>query len=287
MALGVGPGDEVVTSPFSFFASAGVVARLGARPVFVDIEPARSTSIPSRLEAALSPRTKAIQPVHLYGQCADMDPILEIARPPRHPRPRGRLPGDRRDLPRAAAGTLGHDGRLLLLPDEEPRRRRRRRRRRDRRRPPGRVPAEPARARRPRRRTSTIASAATSAWTRVQAAVLRAKLPRLEAWNERRRAIARRYDGLFAEASRRAAIGLPVGGPGRAPRVPPVRRARRRIATACGSAWPSAGVASSVFYPVPLHLQACFRRARRPRGRLPCRRRERRAKCSPSRSFPS
>ena len=79
MALGVGPGDEVITSPFTFFASAGVVARLGAVPVFVDVEPRTFNLDAGGLEAAIGPKTKAIQPVHLYGQCVDADAIGEIA----------------------------------------------------------------------------------------------------------------------------------------------------------------------------------------------------------------
>src|SRR5689334_19650617 len=80
MAFGVGAGDEVITPTYSFFATAGCVTRLGARPVLVDVDPATLNMTADALEASITPRTKAVIPVHLYGQAVDMDPLMAIAR---------------------------------------------------------------------------------------------------------------------------------------------------------------------------------------------------------------
>ncbi len=80
LAAGVGPGDEVITIPFTFVATVAAIGYTGAKPVFVDINPHSFTMDPEKLEAAITSKTKVILPVHLYGQCADMDPILAIAK---------------------------------------------------------------------------------------------------------------------------------------------------------------------------------------------------------------
>src|SRR5215470_10676758 len=80
MAFGVGPGDEVITPTYSFFATAGSVSRVGARPVLVDVDPATLNMTAEGMALAITPRTKAVIPVHLFGQAADMDPVLAVAR---------------------------------------------------------------------------------------------------------------------------------------------------------------------------------------------------------------
>ncbi|MET0621237.1 MAG: DegT/DnrJ/EryC1/StrS family aminotransferase [Thermoanaerobaculia bacterium] len=256
MALGVGPGDEVVTSPFSFFASAGAVARLGATPVFVDIDPATFNLDPSRLERALTPRTKVIQPVHLYGLTADMDPILEIARRRGIPvfedacqaigathggRPAGTLAtlGAFSFYPTKNLGAAGDAGAVATDDDGL---------------------AALVKSLRVHGSTATYFHDRVGGNFRMdalQAAVLSVKLPRLDGWIERRRAIAKRYDGLFAEAAKAGRLTLPVEAPGRGHvyhqyvvRVADRDGVKARLA--------ARGIGTSVFYPVPLHLQKCF-----------------------------
>lgn len=256
MALGVGPGDEVITSPFSFFASAGVIARLNARPVFVDIEPETFNLDPRLLEAAVTRRTKAIEPVDLYGQCADMAPILEIAE--RHGLPVvedacqaiGATDGGR------SAGSMGRMGAFSFYPtknlggagdagavttnDDGA--------------------AQLLRSLRLHGETTRYHHLRVGGNFRmdaIQAAVLLAKLPRLKSWNERRRAIAARYGELLSDAARAGKVTLPLEAPGRRHVYHQyvVRLANRDAVRARLS---EAGIATAVFYPVPLHLQECF-----------------------------
>ncbi len=254
MALGVGAGDEVVTSPFSFFASAGVIARLHARPVFADIEPTTYNLDPDRLAAAITPRTKAIIPVHLYGQAADMDPIVEVA----GQIPvledacqavgatyRGRKVGTLGKIaafsfyPTKNLGAAGDAGAVTTNDDE--------------------LAALVANLRlhgeAERYRHSRVGG--NFRMDSLQATVLTAKLPRLALWTARRIAIADRYGELLWDADLSGRITVPFVAQGRnhvfhqyVVRVRDRERVRAKLA--------DAGIGTSVFYPIPLHLQECF-----------------------------
>ena len=126
-SLGVGPGDEVITAPLSAAYTALAIMMAGARPVFADIDPDRLTLDPRATDAAVTSRTRAIMPVHLYGQPADMPALMARGRAPRPAGRRGLLPGAPRDVRRPPGRIVRRRGRLQLLPDQEPRRARRRR----------------------------------------------------------------------------------------------------------------------------------------------------------------
>ncbi len=255
-ALGIGPGDEVVTTPFTFFATAGAIARAGARPVFADINPATFNVAPAAVEAAITARTRAILPVHLYGQPADMEPILRSAAPRGIPVVEDAAQAIDARYKGACCGTLGTLGCLsfyptknlgaagdagaLLTDDErfvvELRSLRIH----------GEIPDRPYQHRR---------VGFNSRLDALQAALLEVKLDHLDAWTAERREIARAYTERLAGLD---GVTTPVAAEGCAHVFHQyVIRAQRRDALQTRLA--DQGVETRVFYPVPLHLQECFR----------------------------
>jgi dTDP-4-amino-4,6-dideoxygalactose transaminase len=252
LAAGVGAGDEVITVPFTFVATAAAASYVGARPVFVDVDPATLTLDPARLEEAITPRTRAVVPVHLYGQPADMDPILEVAR--RHglaviedaaqahgARYRGRRAGGIGDLacfsfyPGKNLGAYGEGG--CVVTDDAAR-------------------AGTVRMLRDwgqDRRYHHARLGYNYRLEAMQGAILRVKLRRLEAWTEARRAHAAEYDVLLDADG----VARPAAAPDAhhvyhvyAVRVPERDRVQQAMA--------SAGVQTGIHYPVPVHLQPAY-----------------------------
>jgi dTDP-4-amino-4,6-dideoxygalactose transaminase len=257
MALGIGPRDKVITSPYTFFATAGSIWRTGATPVFVDIEPDTYNIDPARIEAAITPQTRVIMPVHLYGQTADMDKIMEIARKHRlfvledaaqaiGSACNGKRAGGLGDAaafsfyPSKNLGGFG-DGGLMTTDDRE-------------------LGRSLARLRvhgmEPKYYHHEVGL--NSRLDALQAAVLRVKLKHLDAWTRKRREAAERYRILF-EAHGRAHITLPVERSGYfhvynqyVIRVPaPIRKSLIEYLTA-------RQIGTEIYYPIPLHLQPCF-----------------------------
>jgi dTDP-4-amino-4,6-dideoxygalactose transaminase len=256
MALDIGPGDEVVTTTYSFFATAGAVSRLGAKPVLVDIDPVTYNIDPAALESAITPRTKAIIPVHLYGLCADMDPIVSLAArrgiaivedaaqaigATYHGRPAGGIGtfGCFSFFPSKNLGAFGDAG-LVTTNDAALARR-----------------AELLRTHGMEPKYYHHLIGGNFRMDALQAAVLRVKAPHLAAWTEARRLNAKRYALLFRDLGLLGRVVLPVEPAGLRHifnqfviRVPH-RNALKAFLD-------SRRIGNEIYYPVPFHLQPCF-----------------------------
>ena len=269
MALEIGEGDEVLVPSFTFFATASAVTRVGARPVFVDIDPRTFNIDPQRIEEAITPATRAIIPVHLFGQCCEMDAIGEIAQRRRlfviedaaqaigakyWGRPACSLGGVGclSFYPTKNLGGLG-DGGMLTTHDADLAQRLR---------------LYAAHGMSPRYYHKVIGI--NSRLDTIQAAVLGVKLKRMASWVASRAANARRYDELFRSAGLDGQIGLPRAEPHceHVWNQYTIRiRGGRRDAVKAQLA--AAGVGAEIYYPVPLHLQDCYRSLGLRPGSLP------------------
>jgi dTDP-4-amino-4,6-dideoxygalactose transaminase len=256
MAINVGPGDEVITPTYSFFATAGSVVRLGAKPVLVDVDLDTFNLNAAATVAAITPRTKAIIPVHLFGQSADLAPILAAAAPRGihviedaaqaiGARYNGRAVGNWGAIgcfsffPSKNLGGFG-DGGLVTSTDKDLAHRLRLIRNHG---------MEP--------KYFHHLVGANFRIDALQAAVLRVKLPHLEAWSAARRRNAARYRALFADAGLQDIVAMPVEAPGRTHIYNQfvIRGEQRDKLRAHLDA---AGIGTEVYYPVPFHLQECF-----------------------------
>jgi dTDP-4-amino-4,6-dideoxygalactose transaminase len=267
-ALDLVPGDEVITTAFTFFATAGAIHNAGGTPVFVDIDPATFNIDPAAIAAAITPRTRAIVLVHLYGQMAEIERILAIAEAHGLPviEDAAQAIGARRKIEGRwrMAGELGWvgtfsffpsknlggwgDGGMMVCRDE----------------------ALAGRLARLRlhggaRQYHHDEVGYNSRLDAIQAAVLLAKMPHLAGWSAARRGRAERYDSLLAEIP---GVVTPFVDPANEPifhqytiRVPERDRLREHLT--------SKGISSMVYYPVPLHLQPCFAHLPLQQGALP------------------
>lgn len=253
MALGIGPGDDVVTTPFTFVATTETIALLGARPVYADIDERTFNIDPATLERAITPKTKAIIPVHLYGQAADMDPIMGVA--DKHGIPviedtaqamgaeyKGKKVGGRGILgaisffPSKNLGAFGDAGMVVTNDD---------------------AMAEKVRmiiVHGSRVRYHHDILGVNSRLDTIQAAILNVKLRYLDQWCEARRAAAKRYNALLDGSG----ITVPYEAPF-AKHVFHQYTIRLHGRDAVTQGLLKAGIPHAIYYPIPLHLQAAFR----------------------------
>ncbi|HEX5069869.1 MAG TPA: DegT/DnrJ/EryC1/StrS family aminotransferase, partial [Vicinamibacterales bacterium] len=264
MALGIGPGDEVITPTFSFFATAGCVSRVGATPVFVDIDPVTFNVRAEAIRSALTPRTRAILPVHLYGLCADMPAILDVAAQASVPVIEDAAQAIGARIGARQAGSLGLAGCFSFFPSKnlgafgDA----------------GLVTTNDGRLAHELRLVRNHGAEPKYYHSRIggnfrldalQAAVLRVKAPHLAAWTAARRKNADRYRELFAQTKLSSIAELPVEPAGythiynqfviRVPQRDALRDHLNRH-----------HIGTEIYYPVPFHRQECFAHLVRPQA---------------------
>jgi dTDP-4-amino-4,6-dideoxygalactose transaminase len=255
MALNIGPGDEVITVSYTFFATGGSIARLGARPVYVDIRGSDFNIDPGLIERAITPRTRAIMPVHLFGQCVEMEAILEIARRHHLPVIEDAAQAIGADYHGRRAGTMGTigcfsffpsknlggagDGGLLTTEDDEL---------------AARLKILRVHGMEPKYYHHEVGI--NSRLDALQAAVLRVKLKYLDQWTDARGRNAEHYDALFAAAGLNEVVTPTTNEGMRHIYNQYTIRAERRDELLAHLK--AVGVGAEIYYPVPLHLQKCF-----------------------------
>ena len=286
MAEGIGPGDEVITTPYTFFATVGAIARVGATPVFVDIDPVTYNLAVDQIAGKITPRTKAVIPVHLYGQSADMTAVMDIAS--KHGlvviEDAAQSIGARYDA--RSSGTIGDYGCFSFFPSKnlgaagdggmvvtnDPKRAERLRILR-------------AHGSHPKYYHRLVGG--NFRLDALQGAIISAKLPHLDGWTDGRRSNARRYDRMFAESglivsdtrdwaqtrpegemlARDRNVVLPTEVTERHVFNQYVIRVDRR--DELKAHLQKNGIGTEVYYPVPMHLQECFKDLGYNRGDFP------------------
>ena len=258
LALDIGQGDEVITTPYSFFATAGSIVRAGATPVFVDIDPGTMNLDPAAVAAAVTPRTRAILPVHLFGQCADMDALWHVATHNGLSIIEDACQAIGAEYQGRRAGVLGRvacfsffptknlggagDGGMLTTDEPELAKRLRRLR----------VHGEMS-------QYHHLEVGLNSRLDAVQAAVLRVKLRHLESWTVARQRNAARYADLIADAGLLDVIQLPtISDHSRHVFNQFVVRVRDGLRDRILNFLREHQIGCMVYYPKPLHLQPCF-----------------------------
>lgn len=263
LAAGVGPGDEIITVPFTFVATAAAIHYTGATPIYVDIDPTTFCMDPAKLEAAITAKTRAIVPVHLYGQPADMDPINKIARDQglvviedaaqaHGAEYKGRRVGSLASMacfsfyPGKNLGAYGEAG---LVTTGNPEYAKKIRMLRD-------WGAE--------QKYHHVLKGYNYRMEGLQGAVLRVKMRHLEKWTEARRAVARRYDQALAESG----IKTPLP-PDNSRHVYHVYAIRSSARTRWQQELTARGIQTGIHYPIPVHLQPAYSDGRWKRGDFP------------------